>query len=121
MYASTSNPTTSAERQAERQAERLPSRALVVPSLLTIDHRLEFRRLALAVMELAASNGQQAVEINLGTVVEIDASGLGVLILVQQRARERGMRLRRLHVLRTVGSLLDATRRGPLFEVGRAH
>jgi anti-anti-sigma factor len=106
---------------ANRGVDGSPTRAFVAPSLLTTDYRLEFRRLALEALEVAASNGQRAVEINLGAVIEIDASGLGVLILVQKRARERGMRLRLLEVPLAVGSLLDATRLEPLFELVRAH
>jgi anti-anti-sigma factor len=97
-----------------------PVRSLVAQSLLTTDNRLEFRRLALEAVEIAASSGQKVVEINLGAVIEIDASGLGVLILAQKRARERGMRLRLSDVPLTVASLLDATRLEPLFEVVRA-
>lgn len=105
----------------QREADVASARALVAPSLLTTDFRLEFRRVALEALEIAASSGQRAVEINLGAVIEIDASGLGVLILVQKRARERGMRLRLLEVPRAVGALLDATRLEPLFELVRAH
>ena len=112
---------TQSSPSAEPDATATPARALVAPSLLTTDFRLEFRRLALEALEIAASNGQRAVEINLGAVIEIDASGLGVLILVQKRARERGMRLRLLEVPRAVCSLLDATRLEPLFELVRAH
>jgi anti-anti-sigma factor len=101
-------------------ANRTPS-TFVAPSLLTTDNRLEFRRMALEALEVAASNGQKVVEINLGGVIEIDASGLGVLILAQKRARDRGMRLRLLDVPLAVGSLLDATRLEPLFELVRTH
>jgi anti-anti-sigma factor len=105
----------------DRDADGTPSRAFVAPRLLITDTRLEFRHLALEALETAASNGQKVVEINLGAVVEIDASGLGVLILAQKRARERGMRLRLLEVPRAVSSLLDATRLQQLFEVVRAY
>lgn len=113
------NTNTSLGRESEG-ANNTP-RIFVAPSLLTTDHRLEFRRLALEALEIAASNGQKVVEINLGGVIEIDASGLGVLILAQKRARERGMRLRLVDVPLAVGSLLDATRLEPLFELVRAH
>lgn len=112
--------TTSSTTSDGDGAERAP-RALTAPSLLTTDHRLEFRRLALEALEVAASNGQKVVEINLGAVIEIDASGLGVLILAQKRARERGMRLRLTDVPLAVGALLDATRLEPLFELVRQH
>ncbi len=96
------------------------ARALIAPSLLIAEHRVEFRRITLEALEIAASSGQKFLEINLGAVIEIDASGLGVLILAQKRARERGMRLRLVDVPRAVASLLDATRLEPLFEFVRS-
>jgi len=98
----------------------ITKRSFAAPSLLTTDHRLEFRRFALEALEIAASSGQKVVEFNLGAVIEIDASGLGVLILTQKRARERGMRLRLVDVPMAVGALLDATRLEPLFDLVRA-
>ncbi len=93
---------------------------LQAPSRLTADHRLEFRRLALEALELAVASGAKFVAIDLGAVIEIDASGLGVLVLTQKRARERGLRVRLVRVPMAVASLLDATRLEPLFEVVRA-
>jgi len=116
MYAMQTNTGSTSEGHGEDHAQRV----FTAPSLLTTDHRLEFRRLALEALEIVVSSGQKAVEINLGAVIEIDASGLGVLILVQKRARERGLRLRLLDVPHAVGPLLDATRLEPLFEIVRS-
>jgi anti-anti-sigma factor len=93
---------------------------LVAPSRLTADHRLEFRKLALQAVDQAAQRGANVIEIDLGAAVEIDASGLGVLILVQKRARESGMTTRLLNVPGVVEKLLDDTRLEPLFDVVRA-
>lgn len=117
MYATESSTGTS----ADRESSDLRSSSLVTPSILTIDRRLEFRRLVLEALEMAASSGKKVMQINLYAVVEIDASGLGILILAQKRARERGMRLRLVEVPRAVASLLDATRLGSLFELVHAH
>lgn len=117
MYAMQTNSGSTGDGNGADQAQRI----FLAPSRLTTEHRVEFRRLALEAMEIAASSGQKVVEINLGAVIEIDSSGLGVLILVQKRARERGLRLRLLDVPLAVGSLLDATRLEPLFEIVRAH
>lgn len=92
---------------------------IIAPPRLTTEHRLDFRRVVLEGLESASSRGAQAVEVDLGPAVEIDASGLGVLILLQKRARERGLRTRLLNVPGTVERLLDATRLEPLFEVVR--
>ncbi len=117
MHAIQTNTGSSASQDAGTTA----ARALVAPSLLITEHRLEFRRLTLEALEIAASSGQKYLEINLGAVIEIDASGLGVLILAQKRARERGLRLRLVDVPLAVASLLDATRLEPLFELVRSH
>jgi anti-anti-sigma regulatory factor len=89
---------------------------LVAPSRLTAEHRLEFRRQALEMLEAATRTGAPVVEVDLGATVEIDASGLGVLILLQKRAREAGLRTRLLRVPGIVSSLLDSTRLNPLFD-----
>lgn len=95
------------------------SQAMVAPSRLTADVRLEFRRAVLEQLELAVQAESKQVELDLGTVVEIDASGLGVLILLQKRARERGITVRLHQVPNLVEQLLDSTRLGVLFEIVR--
>ncbi len=91
----------------------------VCPPHLTTDSRVEFRTRALEALEAALAEGAPAVSLDLGAVVDIDASGLGVLVLVQKRARERGIRVRLLSVPRPVEQLLDETRMGALFEIVR--
>lgn len=90
---------------------------LVAPSRLTAEHRVEFRREALEALEAAVRTGAPVVEVDLGATVEIDASCLGVLILLQKRAREAGLRTRLLRVPGNVSSMLDATRLSPLFDI----
>ena len=116
MHAVQSNP----DSTEDRPAAGLALRQFTAPSQLTTEHRLEFRRLVLEALEISASSGAKQVELNLGSVIEIEASGLGILILAQKRARERGMRLRLVDVPRAVGSLLDATRLEPLFDIVRS-
>ncbi len=94
-------------------------RPFVAPTRITAEYRLEFRRLALEALQAAASSGARVVEIDLGAVVEMDATGLGVLILVQKRARELALRTRLLNVPMIIGQQLDATRLEPLFEIAR--
>lgn len=91
----------------------------VCPPHLTTDSRVEFRTRVLEALENAVSEAAPTVTLDLGTVVEIDASGLGVLILLQKRAREQHVRVRLLNVPRAVEQLLDETRMGPLFEIVR--
>ena len=46
---------------------------------------------------------------------EIDAGGLGVLVLLQKRARERGIGTQLLHVPRPIRDMLQLTRLDGLF------
>ena len=96
-----------------------PMTPLICAAHLTADHRLDFRRDALNALEAASAAGESAVTLDLSAVVEIDASGLGVLILLQKRARERGMRTRLIGVPSLVEQLFEATRMGPLFDIVR--
>lgn len=92
---------------------------LVAPSRLTADHRLEFRRTVLEALERASRAGADAVEIDLSVTTDIDASGLGVLVLLQKRARERAMETRLLNTPRAVRQMLHITRLDALFEFDR--
>lgn len=91
---------------------------LVAPFRLTSDHRLEFRRAVLESLETAAHDGDPAVAIDLARTIEVDASGLGVLVLLQKRARERGLRTRLVNTPRAVQDMLQMTRLDTLFEFG---
>jgi anti-anti-sigma factor len=92
---------------------------LVAPARLTSDHRLEFRRAVLEALEESVRARMSAVEIDLSMVTEMDASGLGVLVLLQKRAREKGLRTRLLYVPTPVSEMLHVTRLDTLFEISR--
>jgi anti-anti-sigma factor len=92
---------------------------MLAPSKLTAEQRLDFRRAVLEALEAATRAGARSVDIDLGATTEVDASGLGVLILLQKRARERGLAVRLLKVPNKVHELLDSTRLGSLFEIVR--
>jgi anti-anti-sigma factor len=100
-------------------AVEAPVEPLVAPARLTSELRLEFRRMALEALEQATRAGTVAVEIDLSVTTEIDASGLGVLVLLQKRARERGMSARLLNTPRAVRQMLHITRLDALFEFRR--
>ena len=93
---------------------------MIAPINLTSETRLDFRRDALDALEQAERLELSAVELDLAATTEMDASGLGVLILLQKRAREKGMAVRLHRVPSAVDQLLDATRLGSLFEIVRA-
>lgn len=94
-------------------------RPMLAPSRLTAEGRLNFRRAVLDELEQAVHAGFLVVELDLGATVEIDASGLGVLVLLQKRARERGIPIRLHRVPNVVAQLFDATRVGSHFEIVR--
>lgn len=101
---------------SDSEAKTMPT---VAPSRLTSENRLDFRRAVLEALESTVRDGSGIVEIDLGATLEIDASGLGVLILLQKRARERGIVVRLHSVPNAVEQLLDATRLGSLFDIVR--
>ena len=91
--------------------------SLSVPMRLVADTRAEFRIAALEALEKAAQQGVRDFILELGSTLQVDASGLGILVLVEKRARERGMRT----VLQQPGAelrhLLDVTRLDYLFRI----
>ncbi len=91
----------------------------VCPPHLTTDSRVEFRTRALEALDAAIRDRSDAVVLDLGAVVDIDASGLGVLILLQKRAREQQRHVRLLNVPHAVERLLDDTRMAAMFDIVR--
>lgn len=89
---------------------------LIAPARLVAEERNEFRRTVLEQLDLAISRGDATVDLDLGATIEIDAGGLGVLVLLQKRARERGIRTRLLHTPRRIYEMLALTRLDVLFE-----
>ena len=102
-------------------AEAHPMAPYVCPSHLTTESRVAFRTDALDALDAAFVAGATVVSLDLSAVVDMDASGLGVLILLQKRARERHMRVRLYHVPGLVERLFDDTRMGPLFDIVRPY
>ncbi|MHB1298288.1 MAG: STAS domain-containing protein [Gemmatimonadaceae bacterium] len=90
---------------------------LIAPNRLTAENRLDFRRAVLESLEQAAIAGAAAVEVDLSITTEMDASGLGVLVLLQKRARERGLETRLLNAPRVVRQMLNVTRLEALFDL----
>lgn len=70
-----------------------------------------------AVRRLASHEGA-VVTLDLKETREVDVSGLGVLVVVRQRAHDRGVRVRLLHVSPEIRELLHMTRLEALFDFG---
>lgn len=89
---------------------------LQAPERLVSEHRLDFRRDALERLTKAASEGAKRITIDLRDTREVDASGLGVLVLLQKRARENLLSTCLKRTPPTVRHLLHLTQLEGLFE-----
>lgn len=89
---------------------------LQAPERLVSEHRLDFRRDALERLSKAAADGARRITIDLRETREVDASGLGVLVLLQKRARENTLATCLTHTPPSVRQLLHLTELEALFE-----
>jgi len=89
---------------------------LQAPERLVSDNRLDFRRNALERLSKATADGARRITIDLRETREVDASGLGVLVLVQKRARESFLATYLTHTPPSVRQLLRLTQLESLFE-----
>jgi len=90
---------------------------LHAPNQLIATTRLEFRRAALDHLERIVQAQGARVFVELGGTTEIDANGLGVLVLLQKRSRERMIAVRLLHPSAAVRQMLELTKLDYLFEL----
>ncbi|MFL5575940.1 MAG: STAS domain-containing protein [Gemmatimonadaceae bacterium] len=96
-------------------AARFPP--LAVPARLNTVTRAEFRRAALEHVEQAARAGASAVEFDLSATTDVDASGLGILVMVHKLAGTHSLPVRLLHAPVALRQLLELTRLEALFEI----
>lgn len=94
------------------------SMVLTAPERVVSETRAEFRKTALEFVEKVAAEGGKSAAIDLSQTAEVDASGLGILVLVQKRAKEVGVRLVLRKVPTQVRYLLLLTKLDHLFEFG---
>ena len=92
------------------------SMVLAAPERLVADTRVDFRRAALEYVGRLGSRGPGALTIDLSETRDLDASGLGILVLVQKRAREQGLVTRLLKAPERIRNLLLLTKLDFLFE-----
>ena len=89
---------------------------LEAPARLSAETRSQFRRAALEQLDALAGRRGERLTIDLAATGEVDASGLGILVLVQKRAKELGITLCLAHVPQQVRYLLVLTKLDHLFE-----
>ena len=87
----------------------------VAPECIVAATRGEFRAAVLAHLE-QLSPDVRVVTIDLSNTVELDASGLGILVFLQKRAKERGLSTRLRYAPERVRNLLKVTMLEFLFE-----
>lgn len=98
-------------------APRSTSEILNAPMQLVSETRAAFRADALAYVERLGAAQAPVATVNLGETLEVDASGLGILVLLQKRSKELGMPLRLAQVPSKVRYLLVLTKLDHLFEL----
>jgi anti-anti-sigma regulatory factor len=91
---------------------------LMAPDRLISSTSGEFRGAALDHLERLGTDASVFV-IDLSRTVDIDASGLGMLVYVQKRAKERGLSTNLRHAPERVRNLLKLTMLEFLFEFGK--
>lgn len=89
---------------------------LLAPERLIADTRGEFRAAALEHLERLGPEAG-ALVIDMRRTLDLDASGLGILVLVQKRAKEKGLSTRLDHAPERVRNLLKLTLLEFLFEL----
>ena len=89
---------------------------LAAPEKIIAATRADFRASALAFLATLGPDAN-AMIIDLSNTAELDASGLGILVLIQKRAKERGLSTRLLKTPERVRNLLKLTMLDFLFEL----
>jgi anti-anti-sigma factor len=97
------------------QTAAMPAETLATPPRIDASNRSDFRKAALAFIERAAASGSQHARIDLNETEELDASGLGVLVLLQKRANELHVKLELVRVPKDIRHLLALTKLEHLF------
>ena len=92
---------------------RPPLRA---PRRLVTETRQQLRDEALRCLEELVREGATSLTIDLSDVTDVDIGGVGILVLLQKRARDRGITTRLAHTPVQVERLLALTQLDYLFE-----
>jgi anti-anti-sigma regulatory factor len=89
---------------------------LIAPDRLVAATRTDFRTAALAYLDELGAD-QRVMVIDMQRTVELDASGLGILVLIQKRAKKRGLSTLLRRTPERVRNLLKLTMLEFLFEL----
>ncbi|MGQ0537888.1 MAG: STAS domain-containing protein [Gemmatimonadaceae bacterium] len=89
---------------------------VTAPASLNAGTRVDFRAVALDCLDRAGELGAGSLTIDLTGTDEVDASGLGLLVMLHKRAKERGVVTVIAHPRAHIRSLLKVTKLASLFE-----
>ncbi len=89
---------------------------LSAPVRLVAETRVDFRSAVLEKLSQAGESHGGSLLIDMTETRDIDASGLGILVLVQKRARERGIPICLRNPQQQIRSLLAMTKLEGLFQ-----
>ncbi|NUR18175.1 MAG: STAS domain-containing protein [Gemmatimonadaceae bacterium] len=89
---------------------------LMAPERLVADTRASFRKDALNYLDRAEAQSVKDIALDMSKTVEMDASGLGILVVVQKKAKELEIRMRIRKAPQQVRYLLLLTKLEHLFE-----
>ncbi|NUQ20534.1 MAG: STAS domain-containing protein [Gemmatimonadaceae bacterium] len=101
--------------QAALRAEPVQA-VLMVPERLVADTRAAFRKEALHYLDRAEAQSVKDFSLEMSKTVEMDASGLGILVVIQKKAKELGIHMRVTKAPAQVRYLLLLTKLEHLFE-----
>jgi anti-anti-sigma factor len=83
---------------------------------LVVETRAEFRETGMRHLQELVASGADTLVIELADVEDSDIGGVGILVLLQKRARERGVTTRLLNTPAALERLLSLTQLDFLFE-----
>ncbi len=92
-----------------------PAPAMMAPDVLGLETRAAFRTAAVALLESLPEGGRLAIDLR--ATHHVDSAGLGVLMLIQRRAAERGQTVALQHPKDELRFLLNITKLDELFEM----
>lgn len=92
---------------------------LTAPIRLVAETRAEFRNAAVSAIETAGREAKLII-LDLAATREMDATGLGTLVAIQNRAKQSGMTVKLVNVTEEVLALLALTELLHLFVVEAA-
>jgi anti-anti-sigma factor len=94
-------------------------KVVIAPARLVAETRAEFRNAAVSMIELIGREAR-TITLDLAATRQVDATGLGTLVAIQNRAKQFGLSVKLANVTEEVLALLALTELLHLFVIERA-